>query len=163
MTEYQQTEEFEHLERSALLYEGIEATLENIYGALEKKSIIGETGLEQLYCLVGKPPNTFVLYEADIDALVESTKAILPPMVERMKDTRPEHEIIAEIKTYLNSERARQSMNKAIEEHVKKFPEYAEYFKPYPPLQTPPDSTESKDPTPPLEGSEGPQAGGETG
>lgn len=40
--EHQNTEEFKQLEQSTYLFEGIVVALEEIYGAVEEKSIIGE-------------------------------------------------------------------------------------------------------------------------
>ena len=85
------------LERSTLLFEGIVVALEEIYGTVEEKSIMGETGWERPYWLVGKASNSFILYEDDIEALVKSAKASIPALVDRLKDTRPEAEIIQEL------------------------------------------------------------------
>ena len=84
------------------MFEGIVVALEEIYGDVEEKSVIGENGLERPYWVVGKAPNSFILYEDDIEALVESTKASIPALVERLKDTRPETEIVQEITEELN-------------------------------------------------------------
>lgn len=95
--EHQNTEEIRQLERSTLLFEGIVVALEEIYGTVEEKSIMGETGMECPYWVIGKAPNTFILHEPDIDALVESTKASIPALVDRLKDSRPEVEVVQEI------------------------------------------------------------------
>lgn len=95
--EHQNTEEVKQLERSTLLFEGIVVALEEIYGTVEEKSIMGETGWERPYWLVGKASNSFILYEDDIEALVKSAKASIPALVDRLKDTRPEAEIIQEL------------------------------------------------------------------
>lgn len=100
--EHQNTEEIKQLERSTLLFEGIVVALEEIYGTVEEKSIMGETGWERPYWLVGKAPNSFILYEDDIEALVKSAKASVPALVDRLKDTRPEAEVIQEITEELN-------------------------------------------------------------
>lgn len=100
--EHQNTEEVKQLERSTLLFEGIVVALEEIYGTVEEKSIMGETGWERPYWLVGKAPNSFILYEDDIEALVKSAKASIPALVDRLKDTRPEAEVIQEIASELN-------------------------------------------------------------
>lgn len=100
--EHQQTEEIKSLDRRVTLYKGIVITLEEIYGLVENKEITGESGWSRPYLLVGKAPNSFVLYAEDIDALVQSTKASIPALVDRMKDTRPEAEIIQEITNELN-------------------------------------------------------------
>lgn len=100
--EHQNTEEVKQLEQSTYLFEGIVVALEEIYGAVEGKSIIGENGLERPYWIVGKAPNSFILHQNDIEALVESTKASIPALVERLKDTRAETEIVQEITEELN-------------------------------------------------------------
>lgn len=83
------------------IQDGIVAVLREIYGAVKDKEPIGEYGTGHYY-LVGKAPNTFILHDGDIDALAESTKASIPALVERLKDTRPEEEIIREYVSELN-------------------------------------------------------------
>lgn len=100
--EHKNTEEIRRLERSSLPFEGMEVSLEKVFGAIEGKWVMGETGWQRPYWVVGKAPNTFVLYEPDVEALVKATEAMLPSLVERMKDTRPEAEIVQEILTELN-------------------------------------------------------------
>lgn len=100
--EHQDTEELKQLEQSTYLFEGIVVALEEIYGAVEEKAIIGDNGLERPYWVVGKAPNSFTLYEDDIETIVKSTKASIPALVDRLKDTRPEAEIIQEITEELN-------------------------------------------------------------
>ena len=100
--EHQNTEEVKQLEQSTYLFEGIVVALEEIYGDVEEKSVICENGLERPYWVVGKAPNSFILHQNDIEALVESTKASIPALVERLKDTRAETEIVQEITEELN-------------------------------------------------------------
>lgn len=95
--EYQNTQEIQQLNQSAYLFQGIIVALGEIYGAVEEKAITSETGWERPYWVVGKKPNSFILYEDDIEALVKSTKASIPALVDRLKDTRPEIDIIREI------------------------------------------------------------------
>lgn len=104
--EHRNTEEIKRLERSALPFSGMEVSLEKVFGAIEEKEVMGDTGWTQPYWLVGKAPNTFVLFEPDIEALVKATEAMLPSLVERMKDTRPESEIVQEILAELNKLKA---------------------------------------------------------
>ena len=61
-----------------------------------------ESGWQRPYWVVGNAPNTFVLHESDIEALVKSTESLLPALVDRLKDTRPEVEIVQEITSELN-------------------------------------------------------------
>ena len=80
----------------------MEVSIEKVFGAIEVIWVMGETGWQRPYWVVGKAPNTFVLYEPDIEALVKATEAMLPSLVERMKDTRPEAKIVQEILAELN-------------------------------------------------------------
>lgn len=100
--EHQNTEEVKQLEQSIYLFEGIVVALEEIYGAVEGKGIMGESGLERSYWVIGKAPNSFILYEKDIETLVQCTKAFIPVLVDRLKETRPETEIVQEITAELN-------------------------------------------------------------
>jgi len=78
--------------------QGVIAVMEEIYGYVGL--IEGEKGGKSYsYWLVGLPPNQFVLHEFDIDTLYDMTKNAIPPLVERMKDTRPIDEIIQELIT----------------------------------------------------------------
>ena len=95
-------ENVKSLQRAVNLHSGIIAALEEIYGAVEEKGIMGESGLECPYWVIGKAPNSFILYEKDIETLVQSTKAFIPALVDRLKDTRPEAEIVQEITAELN-------------------------------------------------------------
>lgn len=83
------------LNRAIAAERGIIAMLEEIYGSVEQKEVLSEGSTETgHYYLVGKAPNNFVLYDGDIDALEQATKASLPALIDRMKDTRPENEVI---------------------------------------------------------------------
>lgn len=100
MQEYKTTSEFRKLEKSAQAQNGIIAILEDIYGKVEDKEISGEY-FSTNYYLVGEGETQFILYEADIDALYQSTKSSLPSLVERMKDNRIESEVIKELQKKL--------------------------------------------------------------
>lgn len=81
--------------------QGVLAVIEEIYGVVNL--IEGEeSGRPYAYWLVGVPPKQFVIHEKDMDALYEMTKNAILPLVERMKDTRPETEIVQEITEELN-------------------------------------------------------------
>lgn len=133
---YNYSEEFIQLERSTNLFDGIVFSLEEIYGAAERKELKGNTGWSSSYLVVGKPPHTFVLYDSDIEAIAEATRASIPALVERMKDTRPESEIVQEVLGELNR-------------------------MPQPPEapQSPPASQEGQSTTPPPDGPETPPEG----
>ena len=93
MEQYKTTSEFKSLEKDVAALKGVIAILEDIYGKVEDKSIYGKYG-EGHYYLVGEGKEQFVLYDCDLDNLCAVTKAMLPFMVNEMKDTRPEKEII---------------------------------------------------------------------
>ncbi len=100
--EHQNTEEMKQLERSTLPFQGMEVSLEKLFGHIEEKYVMVESGWQRPYWVVGNAPNTFVLHEPDIEALVKSTESLLPALVDRLKDTRPEAEIVQEITAELN-------------------------------------------------------------
>lgn len=100
--EHKNTEEIRQLERSSIPFEGMEVSLEKVFGAIEEKYVMVESGWQRPYWVVGEAPNTFVLYEPDIEALVKSTESLLPALVDRLKDTRSEAEIVQEITAELN-------------------------------------------------------------
>lgn len=82
--------------------EGILAILSEIYGNVEEKDVQEEYG-ESFYYSVGTGDNKFILYENDIERILEYLKASIPFMVDNMKDVRPEDEVIEEIRQDLNN------------------------------------------------------------
>ena len=98
MAQYETTSEHHNLEKRVKAEEGIIAILIDIYGKVEDKALEGQYGSGHYY-LVGEGSKRFILYDGDIDALYESTKASIPALVERMKDIRPEEEAV---RSYLN-------------------------------------------------------------
>lgn len=96
------TEEYKTTMKKVKAYEGILDILQHIYGSVEEKNIDSEYG-ETFYYLIGKGKDSFVLYEGDIDELTDYACSCIPFMVEKMKDARPEQEIIDEIVSDLNS------------------------------------------------------------
>ncbi len=100
--ELQSTSEIKQLDREASTIEGVIAILTDIYGKVESKSVRGKYS-EGHYYLIGEGKEQFVLYDGDIDTLYKSAKASIPVLVDRIKDKRPEHDIIAEYETELNS------------------------------------------------------------
>ncbi len=95
MEQYKTTSEYQRLEKSVHAQEGIIAILTDIYGKVEDKDLEGKYGSGHYY-LVGEGSEQFILYDGDIDALYESTKASIPSLVDRMKDSRPEEEAVRE-------------------------------------------------------------------
>ena len=101
MKEYKKTEEYKTVTRSVNAYKGVLALLKNIYGDIQRKDVQQEYG-EQFYYLVGKKPDTFVLYEGDITNLQNYIESSLHIVVDKIKDTRPENAIREEIIKELN-------------------------------------------------------------
>lgn len=99
--EYQDTEVWKNIDREVNSVQGVIAVVAEIYGKVSyiEKEISGQS---VSYWLVGRFPNQFVIHEKDMDALYEMTKNAIQPLVERMKDTRPEAEIVQEILAELN-------------------------------------------------------------
>lgn len=76
--------------------QGVIAVVEEIYGYVEL--VEGEKdGKPYAYWLIGLPPNQFVIHEKDMDALYDMTRNAIPPLIERMKDTRSEDEIVQDL------------------------------------------------------------------
>lgn len=61
------------------------------YGAAERKELCHH-GIQQEYFLIGIPPEQAFLHDSDMDILVRA----IPSLFDRIKDTRPTEEIIAE-------------------------------------------------------------------
>lgn len=95
MEQYKTTSEYQKLEKEVNAEKGIIAILIDIYGKVEDKDLEGQYGSGHYY-LVGEGEKQFILYDGDIDTLYESTKASIPSLVERMKDSRPEEEAVRE-------------------------------------------------------------------
>ncbi|MCM1101920.1 MAG: helix-turn-helix domain-containing protein [Acetatifactor muris] len=93
--QYKSTSEYQRLEKEVNAEKGIIAILTDIYGKVEDKDLEGKYGSGHYY-LVGEGSGQFILYDGDIDALYKSTKASIPSLVERMKDSRPEEEAVRE-------------------------------------------------------------------
>lgn len=98
---YKATSKYQEIEKAVRAEESIIAILTDIYGKVEDKSIEGRYGSGHYY-LVGNGTKQFILYDGDIDALYESTKASIPALVERMKDNRSEKEAIQEYLKFLD-------------------------------------------------------------
>lgn len=99
MEQWENTSEYQRLEKAVNAEDGIIAILTDIYGKVESKSINGQYRSGHYY-LVGEGEKQFILYDGDITTLYESTKVSLPFLVDQMKDTRPEEKAVQE---YLNS------------------------------------------------------------
>ena len=104
------------LDKEVSAIEGVIAILTDIYGKVESKEVNGKYSSGHYY-LVGENKEQFVLYDDDINTLYKSAKAIIPILVDRMKDERPEHEIITEYEAILNSPEQIAEIEKYISEH----------------------------------------------
>lgn len=94
--QWKNTSEYERIEKTSNAINGIIAILTDIYGKAEYKEVMGDY-FSSIYYVIGEGEKQFILYDADIDALYESTKASIPSLVDRMKDNRPESEVIKEL------------------------------------------------------------------
>ena len=101
MEQYEKTEEYRTTAKTVNAYNGIIAIVKEIYGDVVEKSIDEEYG-ESFYYLVGAENQKFVLYEDDINQLLEYVKTSIPFVIDGLKDTRPEQVIIDEIKADLS-------------------------------------------------------------
>ncbi len=99
---YTETEEYKKTEIQVDAVYGIIAILKEIYGDIIEKTVSEEYG-ENFYYLVGKDKNKFILYEGDIDKLLKYLKSSVPFIVDEIKDTRTEQEVVAEIRANLNN------------------------------------------------------------
>lgn len=113
---YKTTEEYKTTMKRVKAYESILDILRHIYGNIEEKNVESEYG-ETPYYLVGKGKDSFVLYEGNIDKLTDYACSCIPFMVEEMKDTRPEQEIIEEIVSELNSPESIAVHEKFLKDH----------------------------------------------
>ena len=84
------------LDKEVNSMQGLIAILEEIYGNVEFIEGVKE-GKTYSYFLIGIPPDQFVLLDKDIDTIFDVTENAIPPMVERMKDTRSQEEIINDL------------------------------------------------------------------
>jgi len=95
--DWQNTESSKELERQANAFNAIITILISVYELVEEKSAFTKSDWEQPYWIVGKGEKSFILFENDIQALCDATTGMLFPLVARLKDTRPEQDIIDEI------------------------------------------------------------------
>ena len=100
--QYKTTSEYQKLEKLVQAQEGIIAILIDIYGKVEDKYLEGKYDSGHYY-LVGEGEQQFILYDSDIDTLYELIKASFPPLIERIKDGRPEEIIVKEYLNILNN------------------------------------------------------------
>lgn len=80
----------------AQIYDGILAFIESMYGQVQEKNILSLTNWMRPYYLVGPPEEQFILFTEDVSAIFEAVKAMIPPLVDRMRINRPECEVAEE-------------------------------------------------------------------
>lgn len=102
LEQYKTTDEYKKTLIKVSAYEGILAILKHIYGNIEEKSVQSKYG-ESIYYLTGKGNDRFVLYEGNIEKLLNFVIKTFPFLVDEMKDTQSEQEIVDGIKADLNS------------------------------------------------------------
>ena len=110
--------------KAADLENAVKTMLCELYGSVEEKEISGQYGSE-FYYLIGNEKNKFVLYGGHLEALQKFVLGALPAMVDQLKDTRPEQEIIDEITADLNSDESRLALIEAVKLRIEQNPEKA--------------------------------------
>ncbi|KAF5071996.1 helix-turn-helix protein [anaerobic digester metagenome] len=104
------------MKKHANAFDGLLAILADMYGYADVKLVESEFG-DACYYLIGEGDERFIIHEMDFDVILDMVNKSVQPVIERMKDTRPEAEIINEISIDLNSSENR----KAIAELKKKW------------------------------------------
>lgn len=103
INQYKMTSEYKKVELHVNAYQGIKAILKHMYGGFEEKDIQAEYG-ESFYYLVGNEQNHFILYEGDIEKLLNYVITSMPFIINEIKDERSENVVIDEILKELNDE-----------------------------------------------------------
>jgi transcriptional regulator with XRE-family HTH domain len=88
---------FPNMQRDVSIVDSFIAILTDIYGYAELKIVKRNDGSYSGYYLVGKGKDSFILDKTRVDNSYTLTKEIIKPLIEKIKDIRPEDEIINEI------------------------------------------------------------------
>lgn len=83
--------------RPEALREGILELMRETFGGLEAGTFQDSLGRMESCYIAGVPPDTFTVYEEDLETLAESIKASAISLAEHMKDVRPEEDIQREL------------------------------------------------------------------
>jgi len=67
------------------MYNGVLVALQELYGSVEGRVVMGENGASRKYYVIQDVPDSFVLYEQDIAAIARSAQASMSPLVERLR------------------------------------------------------------------------------
>lgn len=94
LQEHKKTNEYRKLELFCNARDSILSILANLYGNAERKEMYG--GSVDPYYVIGEGTEKFFLQEKDIDILLTATNSNISSIVEILKDTRSEIEIIEE-------------------------------------------------------------------
>ncbi|MFA9379139.1 MAG: helix-turn-helix domain-containing protein [Lachnotalea sp.] len=87
------TSEIKLLDKKVSALEGILSILADIYGKVESKELQGKKASGHYY-VVDEGDKNFILYDGDIDTLYQAIKSSIPFLIDKMKDTRTEAEVI---------------------------------------------------------------------
>lgn len=100
--ERKNTSEAERTNKEITAMDGFISILVEIYGKITPRTAVGKYGAE-IYYIVGENSNQFILHPNDIVTLYNSARAAIPTIVERLKDNRPENEVIKELSDKYNN------------------------------------------------------------
>lgn len=100
--ERKNTSEVERMNKEVAAIDGFISILVEIYGKITPRTATGKYGAE-IYYIVGENSNQFILHPSDIITLYNSARAAIPSIVERIKDNRPENEVIKELSDKYNN------------------------------------------------------------
>ena len=94
--ERKNTLEVERMNNEITAIDGFISILVEIYGKITPRTAMGKYGAE-IYYIVGENDHQFILHPSDIVTLYNSARAAIPSIVERLKDSRHENEVIKEL------------------------------------------------------------------
>lgn len=100
--ERKNTLEVERMNNEIAAIDGLISILVEIYGEIKPRTAVGKYGAE-IYYIVGKDENQFILHPDDIVTLYDSTRAAIPSIIEKLKDNRTENEVIQELSDKYNN------------------------------------------------------------
>ena len=106
--EEKQTEEWQITEKYMNSWNSILTFLTDIYGNVEKIDVNKGYSCGFFY-LVGEGNDKFILHAEDIDALCDSARAAIPPLVDRLKDRRSLEAVKDEYENMTITEEERQA------------------------------------------------------
>lgn len=102
ISEYKQTDEYKSALQAQDTLNSVAMILKAIYGNFETKYVEEEWGA-CLYYLVGTGENSFILHDGVLETIYEYMQSSIPFVIEGLKDTRPEKDVIETFKKDLNN------------------------------------------------------------